>query len=81
MRILSNTNLISITKSTLRLIDEHVFIFRVIKNPIYLSLADREDMAQRFLKYCDKETVEKYNLFKQFSEIYDNFIDKKPIEM
>ena len=73
--------MISITKSTLRLIDEHIFIFRTIKNPIYLSVVDREDMAQRFLKSCEKETVEKYTLFKQFSEIYDNFIDKKPIEI
>ena len=73
--------MISITKSTLRLIDEHIFIFRTIKNPIYLSVVDREDMAQRFLKSWETESVENYTLFKQVSEIDDNFIDKKPIEI
>jgi hypothetical protein len=35
----------------MRLLDEHTFIFRVIHNAIYFSLVDKEDIAEKELKY------------------------------
>jgi hypothetical protein len=81
IRHLSLTSLLVESKNGFRLLDEHTFIFRVIRRPMYFILVDKEEVALRILKNTSDLEREDYGHFKELAGVYDSFMDKKPIEV
>lgn len=81
IRHLSLTSLLVESHIGIRLLDEHTFIFRVISSPLYFSLVDKEQVAEKALKSCGEKERQLFGHFKELSGVYEAFMEKRPIEV